>query len=64
MNILEPDDEVIDIPELTSGLKKIKALISAHISDTTALEKQAYIEPLTKLENRNRFIQFFANGSV
>jgi RNase E specificity factor CsrD len=61
MNKLEPDDEVIDIPELTSGLKKVEALISSHINDTTALEKQAYIEPLTKLENRNRFIQFFAN---
>jgi RNase E specificity factor CsrD len=61
MNKLEPDDEIIDIPELTSGLKKVEALISSHINDTTALEKQAYIEPLTKLENRNRFIQFFAN---
>jgi RNase E specificity factor CsrD len=61
MNKLEPDDEVIDTPELTSGLKKVEALISSHINDTTALEKQAYIEPLTKLENRNRFIQFFAN---
>ncbi|MBA6231021.1 MULTISPECIES: EAL domain-containing protein [unclassified Colwellia] len=61
MNKLEPDDEVMDIPELTSGLKKVEALISSHIDDTTALEKQAYIEPLTKLENRNRFIQFFAN---
>jgi RNase E specificity factor CsrD len=61
MNKLEPDDEIIDIPELASGLKKVEALISSHINDSTALEKKAYIDTLTKLENRNRFIQFFAN---
>jgi EAL domain-containing protein (putative c-di-GMP-specific phosphodiesterase class I)/GGDEF domain-containing protein len=61
MSKLEPDDEVIDIPELASGLKKVEALISSHINGASVLEKQAYIDPLTKLENRNRFIQFFAN---
>ncbi|TWX56202.1 EAL domain-containing protein [Colwellia hornerae] len=61
MNKLEADDEILDIPELTSGLKKVAALLSSHVNDASALEKQAYIEPLTKLENRNRFIQFFAN---
>ncbi|AOW78132.1 diguanylate cyclase [Colwellia sp. PAMC 20917] len=61
MNKLEAGDEIIDMPELTHGLKKVEALLSAHVNDASALEKQAYIEPLTKLENRNRFIQFFAN---
>jgi len=61
MSKLEPDDEVIDIPELASGLKKVEALLSSHINDASILEKKAYIDPLTKLENRNRFIQFFAN---
>ena len=61
MSKLEPDDEVIDIPELASGLKKVEALISSHVNDASQLEKKAYIDPVTKLENRNRFIQFFAN---
>lgn len=58
---LEPNDEILNIPELTSGLKEVKALISSHISDTSVLENQAYIDNLTQLENRNRFVQFFAN---
>jgi len=60
---LEATNEIIDIPELTSGLKKMKDIISSQITDASALEKQAYIEPLTQLENRNRFVQFFANDS-
>jgi RNase E specificity factor CsrD len=58
---LAPADDVIKMPALTSGLKAIKTLISSHIKDTSILEKEAYIEPLTQLENRNRFVQFFAN---
>jgi EAL domain-containing protein (putative c-di-GMP-specific phosphodiesterase class I)/GGDEF domain-containing protein len=58
---LEPSAEVLDIPELTSGLKEVKALISSHLNNASILEKEAYIEPLTQLENRNRFVQFFAN---
>jgi len=58
---LTPADEVLDIPELTIGLKKVESLILSHINDANELEKEAYIEPLTKLENRNRFVQFFAN---
>jgi len=61
MSKLEPDDEIIEIPELASGLKKVEALISSHVNDASQLEKKAYIDPVTKLENRNRFIQFFAN---
>ncbi len=60
---LEPTNEIINIPELTSGLKKMKDIISSQIMDASALKKQAYIEPLTQLENRNRFVQFFANDS-
>jgi len=60
---VKPSNEIIDIPELTSGLKKMKDIISSHHSDTSALEKQAFIEPLTQLENRNSFVQLFANDS-
>jgi len=58
---LTPTDEVLDIPELATGLKKVNALILSHANETSALEKEAYIDYLTKLENRNRFVQFFAN---
>jgi EAL domain-containing protein (putative c-di-GMP-specific phosphodiesterase class I)/GGDEF domain-containing protein len=61
MDELTPADDVLDIPELTIGLKKVESLILSHINDANELEKEAYIEPLTKLENRNRFVQFFAN---
>jgi len=60
---LPPNKEFIDIPELTSGLNEMKALISTQLTDASELEKKAYIEPLTQLENRNRFIQFFANDN-
>jgi len=58
---LAPTDEVLDIPELATGLKKVNALILSHVNEASALEKEAYIDSLTKLENRNRFVQFFAN---
>jgi len=49
------------LPELETGLKEIEDKIKHHISDTSLLEKEAYIEPLTQLENRSRFVQFFEN---
>jgi len=58
---LTPTDEILDIPELATGLKKVNALILSHVNEASALEKEAYIDSLTKLENRNRFVQFFAN---
>jgi len=58
---LQPTNQIIDIPELVSGLKTMKELIASQLTDASALEEKAYIEPLTKLENRNRFVQFFAN---
>lgn len=58
---LTPSDEILDIPELSNGLKKLESLLSSHVKDASELEKEAYIEPLTQLENRNRFVQFFAN---
>lgn len=61
----ENDDEIadneIDLPEIQQHLSEIKALIATKVNATAILEKDAYIEPVTKLENRNRFIQFFEN---
>ena len=51
----------IDLPELNQGIENIKAQFSDYIDNTSKLEQQAFIEPLTKLENRARFVQFFEN---
>ena len=55
-------DDEIDLPEIQQHLTELKELIANKVSETTLLEKDAYIEPVTKLENRNRFIQFFENA--
>ena len=50
------------LPEIEKSLIDLRALIANKITATTLLEKDAYIEPVTKLENRNRFVQFFENA--
>lgn len=52
-------EALFDLPELNSGIAEIKAQINSHIKDTGNLKQEAYIEPLTQLENRTRFVQFF-----
>ena len=57
----KPTQVMFDLPELNEGVAEIKAQINNHITDAGVLEKEAYIEPLTQLENRTRFVQFFEN---
>lgn len=57
------DEDIFDLPELNAGITEIKNQINNHISDAGALEKEAYVEPLTQLENRSRFVQFFETKS-
>ena len=52
----------ISLPKIEKSLIELRALITNKISLTASLEKDAYIEPVTKLENRNRFVQFFENA--
>ena len=51
------------LPEIEKSLIDLRTLIANKITATTLLEKDAYIEPVTKLENRNRFVQFFENAN-
>jgi EAL domain-containing protein (putative c-di-GMP-specific phosphodiesterase class I)/GGDEF domain-containing protein len=51
----------IEMPDVDAGLNQVQQLISAQKIQSTKLEKEAYIDPLTQLENRNRFIQLFAD---
>ncbi|MGB1261759.1 MAG: EAL domain-containing protein [Cognaticolwellia sp.] len=55
-------DNDIDLPEIQHHLTELKTLIASKITATALLEKDAYIEPVTQLENRTRFIQFFENA--
>ncbi|MGB2740019.1 MAG: EAL domain-containing protein [Cognaticolwellia sp.] len=59
----EITDDEIDLPEIQQHLTKLKTLINDQIAATHLLEKDAYIEPITKLENRTRFMNFFENAS-
>ena len=54
--------EGIALPQVEQSIIDLRALIANKISATALLEKDAYIEPVTKLENRNRFVQFFENA--
>lgn len=54
-------DNEIDLPDIQQLLTDIKTLIASNVKATILLEKDAYTEPVTELENRNRFIQFFEN---
>ncbi|QBG34959.1 EAL domain-containing protein [Litorilituus sediminis] len=49
----------LDIPELKEGIAEIKALMSEQLKNSTSLEMEAYVDHLTGLENRNRFVQFY-----
>jgi EAL domain-containing protein (putative c-di-GMP-specific phosphodiesterase class I)/GGDEF domain-containing protein len=55
-------DNEIELPEIQQHLTELENLIASKVLATTQLEQDAYIEPITKLENRNRFVQFFENA--
>jgi RNase E specificity factor CsrD len=58
------DKQILEIPELKQGIIDIKALITKQLENTINLENEAYIDPLTKLDNRNRFVQFYENQVI
>ena len=58
-NTANNTQNVLDIPELKQGIADIKALMKQQLESTISLEQEAYIDPLTKLDNRGRFVQFY-----
>jgi len=48
-------------PEFQEIFSELKKLINSHNISTTALEDKAFLEPITKLNNRSRFVQYFEN---
>lgn len=61
---LSTDNNLLEIPELKQGIADIKALMTQQLKNTVDLEPEAYVDHLTKLDNRNRFVQFYENKVV
>tara|TARA_R110001583_G_scaffold1282_1_gene10517 strand:+ start:8455 stop:10374 length:1920 start_codon:yes stop_codon:yes gene_type:complete len=58
---LSTDNDLLEIPELKQGIADIKALMIQQLESTVNLEQEAYVDHLTKLDNRGRFVQFYEN---
>ena len=58
------DSDILEIPELKQGISDIKELMAKQLENTIGLEKEAFVDHLTKLDNRNRFVQFYENQVV
>ncbi|WP_159819466.1 EAL domain-containing protein [Colwellia sp. 20A7] len=56
-----PDSKLLEIPELQQGIADIKLLMAQQLESVTHLEQAAYVDHLTKLDNRSRFVQFYDN---
>jgi len=56
--------DVVDV-ELSSEFNEVydelKKLLQFHHKNTNELEQKAYLEPITNLSNRSRFVQYFEN---
>ncbi|MCW8833537.1 MAG: GGDEF domain-containing protein [Colwellia sp.] len=58
------DSDILEIPELKQGIADIKQLMTQQLESAINLEKEAYVDHLTKLDNRGRFVQFYENQIV
>jgi len=47
--------------EFNDVYNELKKLIKFHNASTSELEDKAYLEPITQLNNRSRFVQYFEN---
>ncbi len=58
---LGSNHDILEIPELKQGIADIKALMTKQSENVVNLEHEAYVDHLTELDNRNRFVQFYEN---
>lgn len=58
------DNNILEIPELKKGIDDIKALMKLQLKNVVDLEQTAYVDTLTNLDNRGRFVQFYENKVV
>ena len=54
-------NEVIVAAELKETVGDIKRLIQTHADNSSLLEQKAYLEPVTQLSNRGRFVEYYEN---
>jgi EAL domain-containing protein (putative c-di-GMP-specific phosphodiesterase class I)/GGDEF domain-containing protein len=54
-------NEVVIPSELQDTVGDIQRLIQSHTSNASVLEQKAYLEPVTQLNNRGRFVEYFEN---
>jgi diguanylate cyclase (GGDEF)-like protein len=55
----EPAFNNFELNAIKQGLKALEQLFAQQQSTTQQLENKAYIDPLTQLDNRGRFVQYF-----
>ncbi len=48
-------------PEFKKTIDDIKQLITPHADNSFMLEQKAYLEPVTQLSNRGRFVEYYEN---
>jgi len=58
------DSDILEIPELKQGIADIKKLMTLQLENAINLEQEAYVDHLTKLDNRGRFVQFYENQVI
>ncbi|WP_448212198.1 EAL domain-containing protein [Colwellia sp. MEBiC06753] len=56
---LDSEHDIIDIPELKQGMLAIKQLIESQVTNSSMLQKEAYTDQITGVDNRNKFVQFY-----
>lgn len=61
---LGADSDALEIPELKQGIADIKALMTQQLESAISLEQEAYVDHLTRLDNRGRFVQFYENQVI
>ncbi len=61
---LGADSDILEIPELKQGIADIKKLMTLQLENAINLEQEAYVDHLTKLDNRGRFVQFYENQVI
>ncbi len=58
------EGDILEIPELKQGIADIKALMTKQLESAITLEQEAYVDHLTQLDNRGRFVQYYEDKVV
>jgi diguanylate cyclase (GGDEF)-like protein len=56
------NSDLLNIPELREGIEEVKHLLNSKMDSSSKLEKEAYVDSITQLDNRGRFVQFYENN--